>query len=175
MEQFESHELCLVHQAMITLMNNLSSSTIDDVHRLFGEASHWASILEEQLGNICMLNERVINQERYNTEPSCVIVEMFEKMTIGTLIGSLKKVLGKEFESNIDSVFEPALKQRNRLIHHFFICHHEILKDEKKIPDAIAELNEIKNSIFQAADIATKICTELTAQYQAASESVVRE
>ena len=36
--------------------------TIDDVYRLFGETSHLASILEEQLGNIYMLNERVMSK-----------------------------------------------------------------------------------------------------------------
>ena len=157
-------------------MNNLASSTkIDSVYRLFGEASHWASILEEQLCNICMLNERVINQEKYRTESPQSIVAIFEKKTIGSLVVSLKKVLGEEFDINVDAIFKPALEMRNQLIHRFFIYHHDIFENENRISIAMAELNEIKNSIFQAADIATKICTELTAQYQAASEAVVRE
>lgn len=122
-----------------------------------------------------MLNERVINQEKYRTKSPQSIVAMFEKLPIGKLIERLKEALGKGVENNVDAIFGPALKMRNHLIHRFFIYHHDIIKDEKKIPRAIAELNEIKNSIFQAADIATKICTELTAQYQAASEAVVRE
>jgi len=155
-------------------MNNIASSaTIENVYTLFGETSHWASILKEQLCNICMLNERVINQEKYRSKSPQAIVEMFEKMTIGNLLGSLKKVLGKELEGNVDKIFKPALEMRNRLIHNFFICHHGILKDKSLIPIAIAELNEIKYSIFQAADVAAKMCTALTGQYQAASRIVV--
>jgi len=155
-------------------MNNIASSaTIENVYTLFGETSHWASILEEQLCNICMLNERVINQEKYRSKSPQAIVEMFEKMTIGNLLGSLKKVLGKELEGNVDKIFKPALEMRNRLIHNFFICHHGILKDKSLIPIAIAELNEIKYSIFQAADVAAKMFTALTGQYQAASRIVV--
>lgn len=145
--------------------------TIDDVYKLFGETSHWASILEEQLGNICMLNERVISQDKYRTESPSAIVEMFEKKTIGQLIGTLKSVLGNEPESKTDTIFKPALESRNRLIHGFFIDHHDILKDEKTIPSAMAELNEIKNSIYSAANYATRICTALTAQYQVALSS----
>ena len=148
--------------------------TIDDVHKLFGEASHWASILEEQLGNICMLNEQVISQDKYRTESPSAIVEMFEKKTIGQLIGTLKNVLGKELESTVDTIFKPALESRNRLIHGFFIDHHDILKDEKTIPSAMAELNEIKSSIYFAADTATKICTALTEQYQTALSSAAQ-
>lgn len=148
--------------------------TIDDVYKLFGEASHWANIPEEQLGSICMLNERVINQDKRKTENATAIVEMFEKKTIGQLIGILKKVLGKELESEVDTIFKPALESRNRLIHGFFIDHHDILKDQEMISGAIAELNEIKNSIFLAADIAAKICTALTAQYQAALGSAAQ-
>lgn len=155
-------------------MNNLASSTtIDNVYTLFGEASHWASILEEQLCNICMLNERVINQEKYRTKSPQSIVAMFEKLPIGKLIERLKKALGKEVENNVEAIFGPALKMRNHLIHGFFIYHHDILKDENKIPSAIAELNELKNSISQAADVATKICAKITAQYQTASGIVV--
>ena len=98
---------------------------------------------------------------------------MFEKKTIGMLLGSLKKVLGKELESKVDTIFKPALEKRNRLIHGFFISHHDILKNEKKIPSAVTELNKVKNTIFQAADVATQICAELTAQYQSSSEIVV--
>lgn len=137
---------------------------INDVFRLFGEASCWASVLEEQLCNICMLNERVINQEKYNPENAKLIFEKFSRMTTGQLIAELKKVLGKEFESKVDAFFKPALEKRNRLIHSFFIDYREILTDEDRIPQAIVELNEIKNAIFPAADSATKICRNLTAQ-----------
>ena len=156
-------------------MNNLESDsmTIDDVYRMFGEASHWANILEVQLCNICMLNERVINQESYKTKPSKSIVTMFEKKTIGVLLESLREVLGKEHESNVDKIFKPALKTRNHLIHVFFISHHDILTDKNKIPSALTELNEVKYTIFQAANIATEICKELTAQYLSSSEIVV--
>ena len=142
--------------------------TIDDVYRLFGEASHWASILEEQLGNICMLNERVMNQDKYENESAKSIVEKFQKLTIGALITEIKKALGKELESKVDTIFRPALEKRNRLIHGFFIDHHDILKSYDGIPKAIAELNEIKSIIFPAADFATKMCVELTELYSGA-------
>ncbi|MDD4964720.1 MAG: hypothetical protein PHI11_12465 [Gallionella sp.] len=151
--------------------------TIDDVYRLFGEASHWASILEEQLGNICMLNERVMNQDKYEHESAKSIVEKFQKFTIGALITEIKKALGKELESKVDTkeleskvdtIFRPALEKRNRLIHGFFIDHHDILKSYDGIPKAIAELNEIKSIIFPAADFATKMCVELTELYSGA-------
>ena len=143
--------------------------TIDDVYKLFGEASHWASILEEELGNICMINERVINQDKYKTENPKAIIEMFEKKTIGQLIKILRNVLGKELEDKVDTIFKPALESRNRLIHGFFITHHDILKNKNMIQSAVVELSKIKESISLAADAATKICTALTAQYQAAT------
>ena len=142
--------------------------TIDDVYRLFGETSHLASILEEQLGNICMLNERVMNQDKYENESAKSIVEKFQKLTIGALITEIKKALGKELESKVDTIFRPALEKRNRLIHGFFIDHHDILKSYDGIPKAIAELNEIKSIIFPAADFATKMCVELTELYSGA-------
>lgn len=139
--------------------NNQPSTSIDNVYRLFGEASHWASILEEQLCNICMLNERVINQERYKSKSPQDIVTMFERETIGSLITLLKKILDEKPDGNVDKIFKPALEKRNHLIHKFFIYHHNILNDGDLIPSAIAELTEIKNSIYQAADFATKIFT----------------
>jgi uncharacterized protein with HEPN domain len=144
--------------------------TIADVHRLFGEAAHWSSILEEQLWNICALNERVINQAKYSDGNEKLILEKFKRMEIGRLIGELKKTLGKEFENKVDTIFKPALEKRNRLIHGFFIDHHEILTNAGKIPDALAELNEIKNTIFPAADFARNICTRLVLLYTSGSD-----
>ncbi|WP_150427878.1 hypothetical protein [Dechloromonas sp. CZR5] len=138
--------------------------TISDVYRLFGEAAHWSSILEEQLWNICVLNERVINHAKHGNGNE-KIFKKFERMEIGRLIGELKKALGKEFDGKVDTIFKPALEKRNRLIHGFFVDHHEILTNWERIPIAIAELTEIKNTIFPAADFATKTCTALVGLY----------
>ncbi|MBY0465423.1 MAG: hypothetical protein K2W33_10825 [Burkholderiales bacterium] len=130
----------------------------DDVFKLFGEASCWASILEEQLCNICMLNERVVNQQKYNPENAKQIVNKFSKLTIGQLLAEIKKTLGEDCESKVDSIFKPALEKRNFLIHNFFIEYRDILTDGERIPLAINELTEIKTVIFPAADFARKIC-----------------
>jgi hypothetical protein len=135
--------------------------SIDDVFKLFGEASCWASKLEEQLCNICMLNERVINQHKYTPENAKQILKKFSKLTTGQLLAEIKKTLGKDFESKVDEIFKPALEKRNLLIHDFFIEYHDILTNVELIPLAISELNEIKAVIFPAADFATKTCITL--------------
>lgn len=143
--------------------------TIADVHRLFGEAAHWSSILEEQLWNICVLNERVVGQATHDNS-TAKILKKFQRMEVGRLIAKIKEILGKDLEGKVDTIFRPALKMRNRLIHDFFIDHHEILTNSEEIPAAIAELNEIKNTIFPAADFATKACRELCALYTSGTE-----
>lgn len=140
--------------------------TVAEVYRLFGEVAHWSSLLEEQLWNICVLNERVIGQAKYGNNNEKLIFEKFKRMEVGKLIGEIKKVLGKEFEGKVDTIFKLALEKRNRLIHGFFIDHHELLTNRDKIPYAIAELNEIKNTIFPAIDFARKTCNELVALYK---------
>lgn len=141
------------------------SMTIDDVYKQFGEAAHLSSMLEEQLWNICVMNERVINKTKYLNNDVKPILEKFKRMEIGKLIGELKKALGTEFASKVDTIFKPALEKRNRLIHGFFIDHHKILTNSDKIPDALAELTEIKSTIFPAAEFARKTCTTLVALY----------
>jgi len=143
--------------------------TIDDVYKQFGKTAHLSSMLEEQLWNICVLNERVINQAKYLNNDVAPIYEKFKKMEIGKLIGELKKALGKDFASKVETIFKPALEKRNRLIHGFFIDHHEILTNSDKIPDAMAELTEIKNTIFPAVEFARKTCTALVALYTTGS------
>ena len=147
--------ICVGHQTM----------SIDNVFKLFGEASCWASILEEQLCNICMLNERVVNQQKYNPENAKQIVNKFSRLTTGQLLAEIKKTIGKDLESKVDSIFKPALEKRNLLIHDFFIEYRDILTDSRRIPLAIGELNEINAAIFSAADFATKTCNTLTEYY----------
>jgi hypothetical protein len=146
----------------------------DEVFKLFGEASCWASILEEQLGNICMLNERVVNQQKYNPENAQQIVKKFSKLTTGQLLAEIKKMLGKDFESKVDSIFKPALEKRNRLIHDFFIEYLDILKDGKRIPLAINELNEINFAIFLAVDFATETCNMQKELFLSGGENVAQ-
>lgn len=147
--------------------------TIDDVYRLFGKTSHWASILEEQLGNICMLNERVINQDKYKHGGTKLIVERIQELTIGALIKKIKNVLGKEQDSDVDKIFRPALKKRNYLIHHFFIDHQDNLKSHNGIPKVLAELKEIECIISQAAKIATEMCTERHKALNSAAQPII--
>lgn len=146
----------------------------EDVFKLFGEASCWASILEEQLGNICMLNERVVNQQKYNPENAKQIVKKLSKLTTGQLLAEIKKTLGEDFESKVDSIFKPALEKRNLLIHDFFIEYRDILTDDERIPLAINELNEIKIVIFHAADFATKTCNMLTELFLSGEENAAQ-
>ncbi|WP_284309518.1 hypothetical protein [Hydrogenophaga electricum] len=138
----------------------------DDVFKLFGEASCWASILEEQLCNICMLNERVVNQHKYTPENAKQTVKKFSKLTTGQPLAKIKKTLGKDFESKVDEIFQPALEKINLLIHDFFIEYRDIPTDIERIPLAISEPNEIKAAIFPAADFATKTCSTLTELFQ---------
>jgi len=147
---------------------------IDDVFKLFGEASCWASILEEQLGNICMLNERVVNQQKYNPENAKQIVKKFSKLTTGQLLAEIKKTLGEDFESKVDSVFQSALEKRNRLIHDLFIDYRDILTDGERIPLAINELNEIKSAIFLAAEFATSSCNMLKERLLSGGENAAQ-
>ena len=109
-----------------------------------------------------MLNERVVNQQKYNPENAKQIVKKFSKLTTGQLLAEIKKTLGEDFEFKVDSIFKPALEKRNFLIHDFFIEYRDILTDGEKIPLAINELSEIKAVILPAADFATQTCNMLT-------------
>lgn len=148
--------------------------SIDDVFNLFGKASCWASILEEQLCNICMMNEMVVKQERYNAENAKLIVEKFSKLTIGALLKEIKKTLGKDFESKVDLIFKPALEKRNYLIHYFFIEYRDILADGTRIPQAINELNEIMAVIYPAADFATETCKRLKEMFLSGGDNAAQ-
>ena len=139
--------------------------SIDDVFKLFGEVSFQASILEEQLGNICMLNERVLNQKKYQSSDTKSIVDKFSKMTTGQLLNQIKKALGGTHDDHVDTIFKPALECRNELIHNFFIEYREIRTDNSKIPLAIDELNRIKSVIDPAANFATTVCQTLLVRF----------
>lgn len=132
---------------------------IDNVYILFGKASNWANLLEEELVKICTMNDFVIHQEKYRAkakDPKS-ITKKIQKYTIGKLINELKKELGKDYEVKVDEIFKPALEKRNYLIHNFFLVHHEDLHNSKIFGPAVCELHEIKNILFSAVEFANKV------------------
>lgn len=99
-------------------------TSIDDVYRKFGETAEAAQLLETQLGNILLKIEGSEKGlfEVEDKELAKNILKKIERSTLGGLLKSVeKKIGGAEITS---SLFENALKDRNKLSHSFYREHN---------------------------------------------------
>ena len=113
-------------------------TSLDDVYRKFGEVSEAGQIVETSLGNIVLpmgilpllaLSEQ--EEEDGSKTTRFVVVDQAEanrfarsvnKKTFGQLLKAAKP--RTEIAPGLDSLLELALKERNRLTHHFYRQHN---------------------------------------------------
>ena len=99
-------------------------ASADDVHREFGNAAEAGQLLETHLGNM-MLEHDVITEKLAvvkNPKRAKEILDDINKHTLGHLLRKFHKV-GPTLKT-LEAQLEHALKERNRLVHHFFRHHN---------------------------------------------------
>tara|TARA_R110000744_G_C19311122_1_gene556731 strand:+ start:143 stop:583 length:441 start_codon:yes stop_codon:yes gene_type:complete len=138
-----------------------------DIFKLFGVAAFYSSLLEEALDHICIMNETVMNQDKYKRQGNNYgAVKKFEKTTLGNYIANLKKVLDSDKHSSlVDDMFKPALEKRNYLIHNFYIKNQDRILKEDRLNELAGELKSITSVIEQASKIACTMREEIGVLY----------
>ena len=133
------------------------------IYQLFGEASFYATILEEQLEVTCQMYEVTNNRQNYEKKNDAgkQLIKKFKKTTLGNFLRYIKEAFNNEMDEKIDLIFKPALEKRNYLVHNFFIVHREDIINNTKTEEIIDELNKIIQIIEPAAKFAQEASTNL--------------
>lgn len=96
---------------------------IKEVYAHFGLALYLSQVLEHGLANALLLFDLVPNARKVATPESWpeIVDAFYEKKferTLGALIAELKKYSG--VTDSLNNILTKALKERNRLAHHYF-------------------------------------------------------
>ena len=130
--------------------------TIENIYTKYGEVCHVAHLLETEIGTICGMNHVVMNKTEYETIDSSEKQKKLNKnaydKTLGTLLRDIGKVIGDQ--KIVDTIFKPALTERNRLIHNFY-CGQIKSPEGRKI--MMQDLIDILKIIAAALSIANNI------------------
>jgi len=125
---------------------------IDDVYKKFGETGEAAQLLEAQLGNTLLkirVDEEYLTTNQ-NKKLARSILTKIERSTLGGLLNSVKKVGGWE---NLESLFQKALNERNRLSHSFYREHNFRRNSNEGCEIMIKDLKKMYTTILEAYKI----------------------
>lgn len=101
--------------------------SLDDVYRKFGEASEAAQLLETSLGTVLLfhgaVDEGLISPElNVDSEGAAELLDRINRQTLGQLMRNLSATT--DGLSDLRSLLEAALAERNRLAHSFYRQHN---------------------------------------------------
>jgi hypothetical protein len=93
-----------------------------EVYARFGLAVYWAQVFEVGLANliVVLVSHRARTGRPLSRNQVDELYESLFAKTAGRLVGELRRALGDD--PHID-ICEEAVKERNRLMHHFFRIH----------------------------------------------------
>lgn len=125
-------------------------TSLDDVYRKFGETAEAAQLLETELGNILLLIEGTEKGliEHEDKELARNILKKIERSTLGGLLKSVEKKIGGAKVTS--SIFEKALKERNRLAHSFYREHNFRRNTSEGCQIMLQDLEKMHETILDA-------------------------
>jgi hypothetical protein len=121
-------------------------TTLDEVYRKYGETAEAAQLLETELGTMLLLMRGA--EEDLFAEPNAKrasdLYSTINRHTLGQILKALNK---SQSLDALDSLLSSALRERNRLFHHFYRDHNFrrnsgegralMLKDMESIHDTL--------------------------------------
>ena len=125
-------------------------ASLDEVYRKFGETSEAAQLLETEIGNVLLANQ--ISIENFVENPDALlarkILDAINKSTLGQAI----KKLGSSITTpdDLEGLLKSALKERNRLTHHFFREHNLRRFSHEGRQAMLEDLEGVHSCIFDA-------------------------
>lgn len=128
--------------------------TLDDVYRKFGEVSEAAQLLETEMGNI-LLGVRGFENGLFSKKDPEIAKAILEQVNRSTL-GQLVKAVGNAAASpeSIEKAFALALKERNRLTHHFYREHNFRRNTDEGRDIMLRDLDQMHEHLITAYKIA---------------------
>ncbi len=138
-------------------------AAIEKMYEKYGEVCHLAHMLEVEIGNISAMNSLVMNKDKYEKASASERLEILSKHSYGISLGRLLKDIGETIGNTkaIDTIFEPALTERNRLIHDFYYGYREEIKSAEGREIIIQDLARTRAIIANALSTANSFSGEL--------------
>lgn len=132
--------------------------TLDEVYQKFGEASEAAQLLETELGTMLLFlraaegglvraSDDGIEIEK---DPTLAvdILDKINRATLGQLLKNLKS--STQATDAIETILLEALKERNRLQHHFYRQHNFRRNTEEGRDIMMSDLTHIHDVLLKA-------------------------
>jgi hypothetical protein len=127
--------------------------TIDDVYRKFGEASEAAQLIEAELGT-SQLFLRAIHEGlilptlAVDSKRAAELLDKIDRQTLGQHIKETKQHTNAL--DNLEPLLSAALKERNRLSHHFYREHNIRKSTDAGRAVMMADLESIHSTLLEA-------------------------
>lgn len=127
--------------------------TIDDVYRKFGEASEAAQLLETELGTEQLflrgVHEGLITSTlEVDGKGAAKLLEKINRQTLGQHIKETKQ--HTDALDKLEPLLTAALKERNRLLHHFYREHNIRKNTDAGRAVMVADLESIHSTLLEA-------------------------
>jgi len=127
--------------------------TIDDVYRKFGEVSEAAQLLETELGTAQLflkgIHEGLITPTlEADGKRAAELLEKINRQTLGQHIKETKQ--HTDALDKVESILSAALKERNRLSHHFYREHNIRKNTDAGRAVMLADLESIHSILLEA-------------------------
>jgi hypothetical protein len=128
-------------------------TTRDDIYRKFGEVSEAAQLIETELGTMSLflrvVDEGLITPTlEVDGEGATEVLKQINKQTLGTLIKNVKGYTTRL--DQLEPLLSKALKERNRLSHHFYRQHNFRINSKKGRLIMLNDLEAIHNTLLEA-------------------------
>jgi hypothetical protein len=124
--------------------------TLDEVYQKFGFTAEAAQLLETELGNVLLLSAGV--EHGWFIEPdgkfATELHDAINRSTLGQLFKRLEK--SPLSLSDLETLFSSALRERNRLFHHFYRQHNFRRNSEEGRAIMWIDLNSIHETLHRA-------------------------
>lgn len=127
--------------------------TLDDVYCKFGEVSEAAQLLETELGTMLLLSGAVAEgfvtpTLEVDSEAASEFLRQINRQTLGQLIRNAKRYT--DALVRLEAVLFKALKERNRLSHHFYRQHNFRRNSEEGRAIMLKDLESIHETLLSA-------------------------
>lgn len=119
-----------------------------EVFAFFGLAAYCAQLLEQGITNL-LVGSQIIEKKKTNWIHIRNLYEKADRQTLGKLLRSVREL--SSFDASLDDELIEALKNRNYLMHHFFVEHSTSILSAPGKRNMIDELQNII-SVFKSVD-----------------------
>lgn len=127
--------------------------TLDDVYRKFGEVSEAAQLVETELGTMLLffgvVDEGIITSTlEVDGERATELLGRINRQTLGQLVKNTKRHI--DALDQLEPLLSAALKERNRLSHHFYRQHNFRRNSDEGRSLMLNDLESIHDALLRA-------------------------